>query len=70
MNSLLIILIVIIILALIYLFYRNKEYHKLLESFDNNRNSLSTYMQSTVDYDSFMNTRNSYKKNLITVNLK
>lgn len=70
MNTLLIILIVIIILALIYLFYRNKEYQKILESFDNSRNSLSTYMQNTVDYDSFMNTQNSYTKNLIPINLK
>jgi hypothetical protein len=60
MNTLLIILVVIIILALIYLFYRNRQYYKVLESFDNNRNSLSTYMQNDVDHDSFKDNNRKY----------
>lgn len=60
MNTLLIILVVIIILALIYLFYRNRQYYKVLESFDNNRNLLSKYMHNDVDHDSFKDNNRKY----------
>ena len=61
MNSLFIILSVIIILTIFYLIYRNNQYNKILESFDNStRNSLSTFFQNTVDANSFNNNKNVY----------
>ena len=72
MNSLLVILIIIIILSILYLYYRNKQYNNILESFDNNTQSaLSTYFQNTVDHDSYATNKNMYhgvslKKSLTT----
>jgi len=61
MNSFLVILIIIIILSILYLYYRNKQYNNILESFDNNTQSaLSTYFQNTVDYDSYATNQNMY----------
>ena len=60
MNSLFIILSVIIILTFFYLIYRNNQYNKILESFDNStQNSLSTFFQNTVDNNS-LNNKNVY----------
>lgn len=61
MNSLLVILIIIIILSILYLYYRNKQYNNILESFDNNTQSaLSTYFQGMVDYDAYSTKQNMY----------
>lgn len=61
MNSLQVILTVIIILSILYLYFRNKQYNNILESFDNNSQSaLSTYFQNTVDSDSYATNTNKY----------
>ena len=66
MNSLFVLLIIIIIFAILYLYYRNKQYEKILESFDNTtQNSLSTFFQNTVDEDKYQNNRNVYNGNRI-----
>jgi hypothetical protein len=69
MNSLFVILTIIIILAIFYLIYRNNQYNKVLESFDNStQSSLSTFFQSTVDKNSLDNRKNIY--NGVYVNKK
>ena len=62
MNSLLILLIIIITLSIAYLYYRNLQYNKILESFDNTQSSLSTYYQNTVNYDKYQTDKNIYNK--------
>lgn len=44
-------IICLIILSILYLLYRNNQYNKILESFDNTRGSLSTMYQDNVDSD-------------------
>jgi len=68
MNSLLIILIIIIILSILYLYYRNKQYNNILESFDNTQSALSTYFQHTVDYDSYATDQNMYHRTNLSQN--
>lgn len=61
MNSLFVILTIIIILAIFYLVYRNNQYNKILESFDNStQSSLSTFFQNTVDRNTFDNKKHIY----------
>jgi hypothetical protein len=64
MDFFLIIVIIIIIFAVLYIFYRNKQYYDLLYSLENFNNStqssLSTYFQNTVDYDSYQSNANMF----------
>ena len=53
------ILLILIVICVYYLVYRNFRDLKTLESFDN-RNSLSTYFQNTVDSDDYSVPNNSY----------
>jgi len=69
MNSLLVILIIIIILSILYLYYRNKQYNNILESFDNTQSALSTYFQNTVDYDSYATNTNMFHGTSLTKNI-
>ena len=70
MNPLLIILIVIIILSILYLYYRNNEYNKVLESFDNNtQSSLSTYFQDNIDPNTVFMHKNMYHGNNLPINI-
>ena len=62
MNSLVILLIIIIVISIIYLYYRNMQYNKILESFDTTQSSLSTYYPNTVDYDRYQTSKNTYNK--------
>lgn len=72
MNPLFVILTIIIILAIFYLIYRNNQYNKILESFDNStQNSLSTFFHNTVDRNTFDNRKHIYNGiNLSNDNLK
>ena len=62
MNNILLIsiLVILIILSSIYLINKNLQQQNSLENFDNNRNSLSTFYQNTVDSDDYKNNRNLY----------
>ena len=68
MKPLFIILIVLIIISILYLVYRNIQYQKILESFDNTRSSLSTYYQNTTDSDSYQTDDNIHNGVDINVN--
>lgn len=72
MNPLFVILTIIIILAIFYLVYRNNQYNKILESFDNStQNSLSTFYHNTVDRNTFDNKKHIYNGlNMSNHNLK
>jgi hypothetical protein len=61
MNYLLVIIIILIVLAIFYLYFRNKQFYNMLESYDNySQSSLSTYFQDTVDYDYYQTYKNQY----------
>jgi len=61
MDFFIVILIIIIILLILYLYYKNYQYNKSLESFDNTTQSaLSTYFQNTIDADSYATDKNKY----------
>jgi hypothetical protein len=68
MNLILILLIIIIILSILYLYYRNTQYNKILESFDpsisynQSQNSLSTYFQDTTDSDDYKDNKNIFNE--------
>ena len=63
MNFLIVILIIIILLLILYLCYKNYQYNKSLENFDNTtQSSLSTYFQNTIDADSYATDKNMYHK--------
>jgi len=47
-------IICLIILSILYLLYRNNQYNKILESFDNTQSSLSTMYESENYYESFL----------------
>jgi hypothetical protein len=73
MNSLLIFLIIIIIFSILYLYFRNYQHRKILESFSYEsstpitQSSLSTYYQNNVDKDTQKMPYHGidYKSNLI-----
>ena len=73
MNSLLIFLIIIIIFSILYLYFRNYQHRKILESFSyqsstpTTQSSLSTYYQNNVDPDTQKNPYNAidYASNII-----
>jgi hypothetical protein len=73
MNSLLIFLIIIIIFSILYLYFRNYQHRKILESFSyqsstpTTQSSLSTYYQNNTDPDTQKNPYNAidYETNLI-----
>ena len=67
MTTLFVIMIIIITLSILYLYFRNIQYNKILESFDNTQSSLSTYYSdNSIDLQDYSE-NNSNEENIYNV---